>query len=83
MQDRLKDFRVEHSVDSPEALIIWRRNRVLTVDEETTEIDPAALRESQTARRNLSLANTVLTVANAKRFVDRETSSLDGSVPVQ
>jgi predicted ArsR family transcriptional regulator len=83
MRDRLKEFRSEYGADSPEELTVERTNQALSEDDEAPEIDPAALQEWQTTRRNLAFANAALSIANAERFVDGDASSTDGSVPVQ
>jgi predicted ArsR family transcriptional regulator len=81
MRDRLEELRSEYGADSPEELTVERANQTLSGDKEATEIAPAELQEWQTTRRNLAFANAALSIANAERFVDGDTSSTDGSIP--
>lgn len=83
MRQRLEEFRSEYGADSPEELTVERTTRALSGDDEATEIDPTALQEWQTTRRNLAFANAALSIATAERFVDGDPSPSDGSVPVQ
>jgi predicted ArsR family transcriptional regulator len=83
MRDRLEEFRSEYGADSPEELTVERANQALSADDEATEIDPAALQEWQTTRRNLAFANAALSIANAERFVGGDDMPAGGSVPVQ
>ncbi len=84
MRERLDEFRSEYEADSPEELTVSRANRSLSeTDGGATEIDPGALQEWQTTRRNLAFANAALSIANAERFVDGTAPSSDESVPVQ
>jgi DNA-binding IscR family transcriptional regulator len=84
MHERISDFQAEYNVESPEGLVVDRTNQTLSeaaADHE--ELDSDAIREWQTTRRNLAFANAALSIANAERFVDEESRSPDGSVPVQ
>jgi DNA-binding IscR family transcriptional regulator len=84
MRERISDFQAEYSVESPDELAIERANQTLVgaaADHE--ELDSDMIREWQTTRRNLAFANAALSIANAERFVDGESRSPDGSVPVQ
>ena len=84
MRERISDFQTEYSVESPEELVVDRTNRTLSeAASDHEDLDPDAIREWQTTRRNLALANAALSIANAERFVDEESRSDEGSVPVQ
>ena len=84
MRERISDFQTEYSVESPEELVVDRTNRTLSeAASDHEDLDPDAIREWQTTRRNLAFANAALSIANAERFVDEESRSDEGSVPVQ
>lgn len=84
MRETIRDFQTEYGVDSPEELAVDQTNRTLAESTvEGIEVDPAALQEWQTTRRNLAFANAALSIANAQQFVDGGTDSSVGSVPVQ
>jgi DNA-binding transcriptional regulator YhcF (GntR family) len=84
MRETISDFQDEYGVDTPEELTVEQTNQLLAeVPSTTSDIDPDDLQEWQTTRRNLAFANAALSIANAERFVDGDTSSTNGSVPVQ
>lgn len=84
MRERISDFQAEYSVKSPEELVVDRTNRTLSeAASDHEELDPDAIREWQTTRRNLAFANAALSIANAERFVDGESRPSDGSLPVR
>jgi predicted ArsR family transcriptional regulator len=83
MREHLDEFRSEYGADSPEELIVEQANQTLSGDDEATEIDPAALQEWQTTRRNLAFANAALSIANAERFVGGDDTPAGGSIPVK
>jgi DNA-binding IscR family transcriptional regulator len=84
MRETISDFQAEYSVESPEELVVGRTNQTLAeAAEDHEELDSDAIQEWQTTRRNLAFANAALSIANAERFVDGESRSPDGSVPVQ
>lgn len=83
MRDRLTDYRAEYGVDSPEELTIEQTNQILSeTDSGQSDIDAETLQDWQTTRRNLAFANAALSIANAERFVDGDSRTTDGSVPV-
>jgi Fe2+ or Zn2+ uptake regulation protein len=84
MRERISDFQAEYSVESPEELVVDRTNQSLSeAAAGHEELDADMIREWETTRRNLAFANAALSIANAERFVDGESHSPDGSVPVQ
>lgn len=84
MRERISDFQAEYSVESPEELVVDRTNQSLSeAAAGHEELDADTIREWETTRRNLAFANAALSIANAERFVDGESRSPDGSVPVQ
>ncbi len=83
MRDRLREFQEEYGVESPEELTVKRANQTLSEPSGGDEIDSELIRDWQTTRRNLAFANAALSIANAEKFVDGQSSSSDGSVPVQ
>jgi DNA-binding IscR family transcriptional regulator len=84
MRERISDFQAEYSVESPEELVVDRTNQSLSeAASNHEELDPDAIREWQTTRRNLAFANAALSIANAERFVDGESRPSDESVPVR
>ena len=84
MRERIGDFQAEYGIESPEKLAVEQTNRTLSeAVSDPEEPDAEVLREWQTTRRNLAFANAALSIANAERFVDGESRSTDGSVPVQ
>ena len=84
MRERISDFQAEYGVESPEELVVDRTNQALSeAASAQEELDSEVIREWQTTRRNLAFANAALSIANAERFVDGESRSPDGSVPVQ
>lgn len=84
MRERISDFQAEYSVESPEELVVDRTNQSLSeAAAGHEELDADMIREWETTRRNLAFANAALSIANAERFVDGESRSPDGSVPIQ
>ena len=84
MREHISDFQAEYSVESPEELVVDRTNQSLSEAASNHEaLDPDAIQEWQTTRRNLAFANAALSIANAERFVDEESRSSGGSVPVR
>jgi hypothetical protein len=84
MRERISDYQAEHSVESPEELVVDRTNQSLSeAASDHEELNAGAIREWQATRRNLAFANAALSIANAERFVDGESRSPDESVPVQ
>lgn len=69
MREDLAAYRTEFGVDSPEELTVEQTNQLLA-GEASDPIDPEALQEWQTTRRNLAIANAALSIATAERFVD-------------
>ncbi|WP_227376359.1 DUF7342 family protein [Haladaptatus halobius] len=83
MRDRLTDYRAEYGVDSPEEMTIEQTNQILSeTDSDQSDIDAETLQDWQTTRRNLAFANAALSIANAERFVDGDSRTIDGSVRV-
>ncbi|ELY93745.1 DUF7342 family protein [Natrialba taiwanensis] len=83
MRDRLNNYRAEYGVDSPKEVIIEQTNQTLSeTDSDQSDIDADTLQDWQTTRRNLAFANAALSIANAERFVDGDSRTTDGSVPV-
>lgn len=83
LRDRLNDYRAEYGVDSPEELTIEQTNHMLSeTDAGQSDIDAETLQDWQTTRRNLAFANAALSIANAERFVDGDSRTTDGSIPV-
>jgi Fe2+ or Zn2+ uptake regulation protein len=84
MRERISDFQAEYNVESPEELVVDRTNRALSeTASDHEELDADTIQEWETTRRNLAFANAALSIANAERFVDGESRSPDGSVPIQ
>lgn len=84
MQETIREFQAEYSVDSLEELTVDQTNRILSETEsDAPKLDPGDLQEWQTTRRNLAFANAALSIANAERFVGGDSRSSGGSVPVQ
>jgi DNA-binding IscR family transcriptional regulator len=84
MREHISDFQAEYGVESPEELVVDRTNRALSeASSDHEDLDSDVIREWQTTRRNLAFANAALSIANAERFVDEESRSPDGSVPVR
>ena len=82
MRGTIRDFQAEYGVGSPEELTVDQTNRILSeTDSGATEPDSEDLREWRTTRRNLAFANAALSIANAKRFVDGDSRSSEGSLP--
>lgn len=81
MRERVAGFQAEYGVESPGELAVSRANETLSGAASDREaIDPDAVREWQTTRRNLAFANAALSIANAERFVDGESGPSNGSV---
>lgn len=84
MRETLNNFQAEYGADSPEELTVDQTNQILSeAASDAADFDPEDLREWQTTRRNLAFANAALSIANAERFVNEESSPTDGSVPAQ
>ncbi|RBI60618.1 transcriptional regulator [halophilic archaeon] len=83
MRDQLNNYRAEYGVDSPEEVTIEQTNQTLSeTDSDQSDINAETLQDWQTTRRNLAFANAALSIANAERFVDGDSRTTDGSVPV-
>ncbi|MFC4987331.1 DUF7342 family protein [Saliphagus infecundisoli] len=83
MRDQLNIYREEYGVDSPEEVTIDQTNQLLSeTDSSQSNIDAETLQNWQTTRRNLAFANAALSIANAERFVDNDSRTTDGSIPV-
>lgn len=82
MREELAEYQSEFGVDSPEALTVDQTNHALAEHNTHQEtIDPEAIREWKTLRRNLAFANAALSIGNAEQFVDGDRGSTDDSVP--
>ncbi|MFC6940760.1 transcriptional regulator [Salinirubellus sp. GCM10025818] len=78
MRETISEFQTEYGVESPEELIVEQANQTLSgASENERGIDPDTLQEWQTTRRNLAFANAALSIANAERFVDGDSSRLE------
>jgi DNA-binding IscR family transcriptional regulator len=83
LRDRLTDYQAEYGVDSPEEVTIEQTNQILSeTDSGQSDIDAETLQDWQTTRRNLAFANAALSIANAERFVDGDSRTIDDSVSV-
>lgn len=82
MREQLNEYQAEFGVDSPEKLAVDQTNRALSKsDIPQDEVDPEAIREWKTLRRNLAFANAALSIDNAEKFIDSDRRSTDDSVP--
>jgi len=78
MRETISEFQTEYGVESPEELIVEQANQTLSdASDKADGIDPGALQEWQTTRRNLAFANAALSIANAERFVGGDSSRLE------
>lgn len=83
MRDQLNSYQEEYGVNSPEGVTIEQTNQLLSeTDSRQSDIDAETLQDWQTTRRNLAFANAALSIANAERFVDDDSRTTDGSIPV-
>lgn len=77
MREQIRGFRAEYGAESPEELAVDRANRDLAGgsgegregDPDTERVDPDAIREWKTTRRNLAFATAALSIANAREYV--------------
>jgi Fe2+ or Zn2+ uptake regulation protein len=84
MREAIREFREEYGVESPEELVVGETNEALSETARDRDgIDPEALREWRTTRRNLAFANAALAIANAERFVGGEGQSADPGAPAR
>lgn len=75
MRETISEFQMEYDVESPEELMVEHTNQTLSDASDNADgIDPDALQEWQTTRRNLAFANAALSIANAERFVGGDSS---------
>lgn len=75
MRETISEFQTEYGVESPEELMVEHTNQTLSDASDNADgIDPDALQEWQTTRRNLAFANAALSIANAERFVGGDSS---------
>jgi len=75
MRETISEFQTEYGVESPEELMVEHTNQTLSdASDNAGGIDPDALQEWQTTRRNLAFANAALSIANAERFVGGDSS---------
>lgn len=80
MRETISEFQTKYGVESPEELMVEQANQTLSdASENEREIDPDALQEWQTTRRNLAFANAALSIANAERFVGGDSSHLEAN----
>lgn len=78
MRETISEFQTEYGVESPEELMVEHTNQTLSDASDNADgIDPDALQEWQTTRRNLAFANAALSIANAERFVGGDSSPLE------
>jgi DNA-binding IscR family transcriptional regulator len=80
MRETISEFQTEYGVESPEELMVEQANQTLSdASDKADGIDPGALQEWQTTRRNLAFANAALSIANAERFVGGDSTRLEGN----
>lgn len=78
MRETISGFQAEYGVESPEELMVEQANQTLSDASDNADgIDPGALQEWQTTRRNLAFATAALSIANAERFVGGDSSRLE------
>jgi predicted ArsR family transcriptional regulator len=80
LREQVVEFQQTYGVESPEELTVERTNTLLDGSERDRAIpDDETIREWQTTRRNLAFANAALSIANARKFVEPDVQSTDGT----
>lgn len=82
MRETLREFQETYDAQSPDELSVGLSNEALGQPSERPGSDPDAATEWRTTRRNLALVNAAVSIANARKVVGNDDSTL-GAASIQ